>query len=85
MPTGELLGIEYLHGQTGKLINLEDDEDAEVGDDLAEAEDPYQALLDDPTLLAEEDLGFAPDICFVSNVPAATPSLTPGNEFPLTL
>ncbi|KAK7105749.1 uncharacterized protein [Littorina saxatilis] len=52
--TGELLGLDYLHGQSGKVINLEDD-DTEVGF-VTEVEDLFQSILEDPTLLEDVPL-----------------------------
>ena len=53
--TAELIGIEYLYGQTGKVnLDLEDDEAADVVFDDPENEHTDDILLEDPTLLDEE-------------------------------
>ena len=53
--TAELIGIEYLYGQTGKAnLDLEADEAADVVFDEPETEHTDDIFLEDPTLLDEE-------------------------------
>lgn len=58
MYTGELLGLDYLFDQTGKVITATpdlEDEKAEVVDFGDMEEDDDQSFLEDETLLDEED------------------------------